>query len=76
MNLFLPSHCLDLFQKCARPKSQPHLPYLSSKIFRGAQGTHFGSIHLQVEIPFRVEIFSLEFQLLFQAEIFDSKFLS
>ena len=35
-----------------------------------------GLIHLRVEIPFRVEIFSLEFQLLFQAEIFDSKFLS
>ena len=51
MNLFLPSHCLDLFQKCARPKSQPHLPYLSSKIFRGAQGTHFQSHLYCLSVP-------------------------
>ena len=53
---FLPSLCLDLFQKWPRPTlSTPFLPYFCSKILIGAQGTHFqpNSYHLSVPLLLR-----------------------
>ena len=72
---------LPLFREIhVKSDFKPHVPQAISAglivINPGLEIGRFGLIHLRVEIPFRVEIFSSEFQLLFQAEIFDSKFLS